>query len=200
MAASVLASGTARAAQAVGHGCFNEKPGQVRCQVGFPSAPYIEPQACRSVCWANCVAYILRGYGAKISIETVVQRLETPGDCRLRDDASIIMGAGGLWRDDTGRAFLVSVERYGDIQQGSFTIAEFEPLVHALARRPVIVGEAGHSMILTQMTYVDAPMVMMRHDRLTLRDPWMGTPNLRKLGYEDAPEKLFAIGLNVRKL
>jgi hypothetical protein len=196
----MLASGSARAAQAVGHGCFQEKPGHVRCEVGFPNAPYIEPQACRAVCWANCIAYVLRGYGAKISVETVAQKLDVPGDCRVRDDVSIIMGAGGLWRDDTGRAFLISVNRYADIERGSFTTEEFQPLVDALSHHPLIVGVPGHSMVLTEMAYVDAPMVMMRQDRLTLRDPWTGTPNLREMSYEDAPEKMFAIGLDVRRM
>lgn len=195
-----LAASGADAAMAVGQGCYQEKPGHVRCQVGFPNAPYIEPQACRPVCWANCVAYLLRGYGVKISVESVVHKLEVPGDCRRRDDAAIIMGAAGHWRDDTGRGFLVRPYRYSDIGAGGSTTEVFQPLVDGLRRRPLIVGEAGHSMILTQMTYVDAPMVLIRPDVLTLRDPWTGTANLRRLSHGDLSDQMFVIGLDVRAI
>lgn len=200
LAALALASKGVSAAQAVGHGCYEEKPGHVRCQVGFPSAPFIEPQACRPVCWANCVAYLLRGYGAKISVESVVQKIDVPGDCRRRDDAALIMRAGGQWRDDTGRAFLVKMKRFRDIENGSYTTEEFQPLVTALSRRPLITGVSGHSFVLTQMDYIDAPMVMMRQDRLTVRDPWSGTPNLRTFAYDELPERMFVIGLEVREI
>ncbi|WP_172328793.1 hypothetical protein [Mangrovicoccus sp. HB161399] len=197
-AAIAMAPGILRAGAA--HGCYRAEANKVRCQVGFPDAPYIEPQECRADCWANCLAYMLRGFGAKISVGSVLWRMEQEGACRNGDDEAQLMAASGKWIDDTGRTFWVSARRLQDIRHGTFSTEEFQPLVNALSARPLIAGSPGHSMVLTEMAYVDAPMVMMRQEELTFRDPWTGTSNLRRLAYEETPERMFAIDIRIRRM
>ncbi len=168
--------------------------------MGFPDAPFIEPQPCRSLCWANCLAYVLAGYGARMSVASVLYRMGAPERCSARDDAAILMGAAGQWVDDVGRSFLVRVNRLPDLQAASATAEQFEPIVHALSRRPLIVGVPGHSRVLVDMVYVDAPMIWMRQDALTFRDPWTGSPNRVVEAWDAGPERLFALGFEVRKV
>ncbi len=196
-AAFAMAPGILRAGAS--HGCYRAQANTVRCQVGFPDAPFIEPQDCRSDCWANCLAYLLRGFGAKISAESVLWRMEKAGVCSEDDDEAQIMAASGSWTDDTGRSFWLSARRLRDVRHGSFSTEEFQPLVDALSARPLIVGAPGHSMVLTEMAYIDAPMVMMQQETLTFRDPWTGTSNLRRLSYEETPERMFAIDIRIRR-
>lgn len=183
---------------AVGHGCYVSGRNETRCQVGFAQSPEIEAQACRSLCWANAVAYVLRGYGVQLSVDRVIDRVEATLSCRARDDAALVMAMSGHWNDDLGRRFLVKAQRFPEVRQASYDTAGFQPLVDGLSRMPLIVGTPGHSMVLTQMSYTDQPFVMMRPEVLTVRDAWNGTPNLRNLDRDDAPESLFAIGLTVR--
>ncbi|MEM8556101.1 MAG: hypothetical protein AAGF71_14905 [Pseudomonadota bacterium] len=180
------------------HSCFEERPKHIRCKMGFANAPRIEEQPCKALCWATSIAYLLRGYGAKISTDSVVHRLEIPNTCRSRDDAAIIPRANGFWRDDTGRAFRVRVDRYADMVPGSYTTEKFAPWVVALSKHPLLVGQPGHTRVLTQMTYIDAPMVLMRQQKLVLRDPWVETPNEVELTYDDIPDPLFMFSLRAR--
>lgn len=172
----------------------------VRCQVGFPNAPFIEPQPCRSLCWASSLAYTLQGFGMRMSVDSVLHRMETSDRCTRRDDGAILMGAAGHWIDDTGRVFLVKANRLPDIHPGSFEFDEFQPLVDALRRRPLIVGVPGHTRVLIDMLYIDAPMVHMRQDLMTFRDPWSNTPNRVTETFDAAPERMFVIGLDVRRV
>lgn len=185
---------------AIAHGCYAPKHDRVRCTVGVQDAPYIEPQACRAICWANALAYVLRGWGMNLSVASVVHRLEVPGDCRARDDAAILTAASGIWSDDTGRTFTVQVRRLPDLEHGSYTTEQFVPWVRALERGPLIVGTPGHSRVLTAMTYTDMPMVLMRQEELTLRDPWTGTPNLLHLPVAETPERMFVLSVRARRL
>ncbi|MBE3636614.1 hypothetical protein [Mangrovicoccus algicola] len=190
--------GLARAGAA--HGCYRAQPGEVRCQVGFPDAPFIDPQDCRSSCWANCLAYVLTGYGMSVSAGSVLWHMRRTGACGRDNDAARLMAATGGWVDDTGRSFLVTARRLGDLAAETPSQEAFAPLVEALSARPLIVGSAGHSMVLTEMSYVDAPGRPMRPETLTLRDPWTGTANLRHLAPAEAPERLFAVDIRIRRM
>ncbi|WP_138468294.1 hypothetical protein [Poseidonocella sp. HB161398] len=196
-AAAVMAGfgpGLARAGAALG--CYQGRAGEVSCAVGFPDAPEIAALESRADCWAGCLAYVLEGYGARISAASVLRRMERAG---TGGDARAIMAAAGYWTDDAGRRFWLSVRRLGDIRRSGGAAGAIQPLVDTLRRRPLIVGVTGHSMVLTEMRFSDAPFAPMRRGVLTLRDPWTGTANLRKLAAEEAPERLFAIDIRIRR-
>ena len=198
VAAGMVGLGASSARAMSAQGCYRAGPGEVRCAVGFAQSPEITDQPCRENCWADCIAYLLTGYGASVTPQAVMTRMKGGQTCRARDDVATILGASGLWRDAEGRAFFVQARRLSDIIRNGRSPEAFQPLVNALSRRPLIVGEPGHSMVLTEMSYADAPVLDLRHRDLTLRDPWSATPNLRKLSWDDSPDRMFAIEITVR--
>lgn len=191
---ALFAPGMGQAARSFS--CVLPQAGGRRCQIGFPAAPQIAAQPCQADCWANAIAYVLRGFGADIGVGEVFARLGRAAACRPGQDRALIQSAAGLWQDRQGRRFYLRVDPLPDLAPGMGG-ADLAPLVEALTRTPLIVGTPGHSRVLTEMRYSEGPGAA-DGDQLVLRDPWAGSPNRQTLALTALPAPFFALRLGVR--
>ena len=58
----------------------------------------------------------------------------------------------------------------------------------------------GHTKVLTEMRFSDTVLSWSQHHELTFRDPYVGTPNLRRVPSEQMPDSMFVMDLTLRRI
>jgi len=146
------------------------------------------------------MAYMMRGNGMNISVDSVLERMNAEDQCGGVGDMANLYRAGGTWQDDLGRDFAVGVRRLPDLVRSGRKAEDYLPILSGLARQPLILLMPGNSVVLTRMVLDESPMIWVRPGEVTLRDPWTGSPNLRVLHASDLPERLGVMGLAIRRI
>lgn len=187
---------------AAGMACVEEHSAKNRCTAGVSSIPPVPIQPCRSLSWASCLRYILEGYGARIEEAAILDRYGVYETCDLNpiSDAQRLMAAAGTWYDMLGRGFSVQTDRLPNFAGGYLPRAGAERIFKRLARQPLLSGAAGHTVLLTEVTFVDGPITEVQIQRAKVRDPWVKTRNLRPLTIAELAEPSYLIGLSIRPL
>lgn len=197
-----LAAALAPAPSQAAVSCVSVHSAKSRCVAGIRTTPPIDPQPCRALTWATCLAYMLRGYGAEMSEETVLSRYDADGTCAASEGASLgnLMRAAGTWRDDFGRRFLVRTERLPDLAAGYLPRSDAQKIIARLSRQPVLCGAAGHATLLTELVLHDSTVLRLNVIEAQVRDPWTDQPNLRQLSSDELKGPSYLIALSVRPL
>lgn len=197
--APALPAGEARAVSA-SESCYYIDAYRVRCTTGFARVPAMPPQPCRALCWATCLAYMLRGYGARIDLADVLARYGLPAACGWRDDRRLLLDAAGPWTDAGGREFLVRVTPHASLHEPKPRDPEVLDVLERLARQPVLCGAAGHTTLITDVAMLTDAMGGLHRERITVADPWTATPPVRDLGAEELEAPFWVLGLSIRAL
>jgi len=182
--------------------CYPIHNAKNRCVAGLTNTPPIDPQPCRELSWASCLCYMLSGYGANICNRSILARYgesETCGPAR-QSDASRLMGAAGIWKDNYARRFLIQTERLPDLHLGEMSLDKAQVLISRITRQPILCGSAGHTTLLTEISYVDGLLSRLQIRSAKVRDPWTSSENLRALSEDELETPAYLIGLSIRAL
>lgn len=199
--AGILMRGAHPAEATPSKACYSLASGGVHCVAGFVDTPEMPAQPCRSLTWATCLAYLLRGYGADLDLPSVLARFGQGGDCAPSSDhAARLSAASGGWRDDRGREFLVSVSELPQLSLKGTTSEAVEAAMTRLGRQPLLCGAAGHTTVITEITTIQGLIGGRRIKGITVRDPWAGAQSLRPLTTEELTTPFYVFALSVRVL
>lgn len=167
--AALVAAGSARAHVA----CQPfDATGSQACVAGLRSevagifASAVGGQHMSQWCWAACIEMVFRHHGYVVPQARIVQ--ETYGD-RVNLPSSSWQLLGNLnrrWVDDRGRPFIARAD-----------VASSSPVTAAqdlAADQPLILGTAGHAMVLTAVEYRRDPGGNGQIVSAIVRDPWPG--------------------------
>lgn len=191
--------GTGARAQSA-RACYRVHEAQVRCAAGFSETPDIETVACKELSWAACLAYLMRGYGAKMTVERVLDHFGMSADCRPHRDDYMLRGAEGMWHDAAGRRFLVSMHERASLHERYPTGNGFTEALVSLARRPLLCGAAGYTTLITEVTTVEGTMTHLKCERITVRDPWQQASSLRALDPRELRDPFYVLEMTLRPI
>jgi len=181
-----------------GRGCYEGSDRLMRCGFGFAELPPIPAQPCRHLCWATCVAYLLRGYGAHVTEADVLARHGLGAACRPQRDEARIAGSSGAWTDRQGRAFFLSIEQLAGI--GTYPVEEgpFLDLLRRLERQPVLCGAAGHTTVLAEISSAHDRFGRIWREGARVLDPYAPVRGMRALTEEELRRPAYVFGLSIR--
>ena len=198
LAATGLIAPGAAASATSGTACSEGDDMLIRCSVGFSDLPPIPAQPCRALCWATCLAYILRGYGATVTEADVLAWHGLDGTCGPHSDRSRIMASAGHWTDQAGREFLVAVSSLAGIDQWYVTDPRFPDLLDRLHRQPVLCGAAGHATVLTELRTSGDRFGRIWRDGARVLDPHAPTRGERDLTEAELERPGYVLGIAIR--
>jgi len=198
---SLAATGFANEVHA-GQTCERLGQGGARCMRGFAETPELELQPCRSLAWATCLAYVLRGYGADMDTEAVLRQTETTGCSSHKIDPKADLHRfyrlAGRWHDRLGRPFMLAVENLGSVHELNPRNDEYQAMLDRLVMRPLLSGAAGHATVITQITTRTPQPGNHWREEVIVRDPCPPTNGLRALTEDELKDPAYVIGINVR--
>ena len=174
----------------------------MRCTVGFPETPPMPLQPCRSQCWATCLAYLMQGFGADVTVTDLLIRAGGQG-CAAHDPAAELVrlhAVAGSWRDRSGRAFLLGLSPLGTLHERHPSDTRFPALLDRLSRQPLLCGAAGHTTVVTEITTFSAVPATYRRDAVTVLDPWPPTAGVRSLTEAELARPAYVLGVSLRPL
>jgi len=189
---TVLLSGLASAPVHAGERCEGDT-----CVVGIPServAPITASQRASQWCWAASIAMIMRYHGHPIAQETIVEA--TYGrlvDLPAYDGETMTSALARPWTDARGVPFRAQVKVF-DLAAGRYELDTQTVIAELRAERPLLVGTAGHAMVVTAMTYRRTggePEVVS----VTVRDPWPGQGRRELAWHEMEPTYVAAVAV-----
>jgi hypothetical protein len=164
------------------------------CQAGLRFSPEVRTaqQECEYWCWAACIEAIFAIRGYTVSQAAIVERVYADPVCAPAEGQTIASAASGAWRDAKGKTFSAGAEVLIDGNTGlwradSAAVADAE----LTAGRPLIVGTAGHAVLLTAVTYAHDTQGNYQILEMVVRDPWPTSPNRRTLSQMEAQQMYF---------
>lgn len=103
-------------------------------------------------CWAASIAMVFAHHGYQVTQQEVVlhQFGHLPDRAVIGRDITRILGFG--WRDHAGRGFVPSTT-VRDRSTGDLQLADAAVVTELAQDRPLIVGAAGHAMVLVAVDY-----------------------------------------------
>lgn len=197
-----MRAGGAMAAGAVirENGCL-PRSDAAACRVGFTSTPPLAVDGCRGRAWAVALAYVLRGYGARVTPDDLLARagLEA-GSCPDHHPArepALLHATAGTWTDRAGQAFLLGLAPLPSLHEAMPRDPDFPRLLARLARQPLLCGAAGHATVMTALTTVPGLAGTVRRDTVTVRDPYAATGGVRLLTADELARPFWVLGVSV---
>jgi hypothetical protein len=172
----------------------------VRCAAGFSETPDIESVECRDLAWAACLAYLMRGYGAHMSVDDVLAHFGLQDDCMPRRDDYMLQGSEGMWTDASGRRFLVNMQKKPSLHEEYPSDNGIVDVLESLSRRPLLCGAAGHTTLITEVTTVEGSLTKLKRERVLVRDPWKQRSNLRELEDGELRQPFFVFEMTLRPI
>ncbi|MGS4946956.1 hypothetical protein ACVDG3_15875 [Meridianimarinicoccus sp. RP-17] len=171
------------------------------CRVGFSSTPPLATDPCRGRAWAMALAYMLRGYGARVDPGDLLIRAGLPPDgCPDHDtdrEEALLHAMAGTWTDRAGQGFLLGLAPLPSLHEAMPRDPEFPRLLTRLARQPLLCGAAGHATVMTALTTVPGLAGTVRRDTISVRDPHAPTGGLRLLTDAELSRPFWVLGVSV---
>ncbi|MCC6623594.1 MAG: hypothetical protein IT385_20215 [Deltaproteobacteria bacterium] len=168
------------------------------CEVGIPSDkvhPITASQRMSQWCWAASIAMIFDYHGHPVSQEAIVRA--TYGglvDLPAFDGPTMTDALARPWTDARGASFRARVKVF-DLGAGRFEVDTRTVIAELRAERPLLVGTAGHAMVVTAMRYRETAWGEPEVLGVTVRDPWPGQGR-RELGWHEMePTYVAAVSL-----
>lgn len=181
-------------------GCLPHGDG-ASCRVGFTSTPPLTLDPCRGRAWAVALAYMLRGYGAQVGPDDLLQRAGMDHDaCPPHDPArepALLHDMVGTWTDRAGQSFLLGLAPLPSLHDVMPRDPDFPRLLTRLARQPLLCGAAGHATVITALTTVPGLAGTVRRETVTVRDPHAPTGGLRLLTADELSRPFWVLGVSV---
>jgi hypothetical protein len=122
-------------------------------------------------CWAAAISMIFAFYGYRVSQDTIIERAYD-GHFGLTGD--FVENARQLnrpWSDERGKVFDCQIKPLFAVTPYAQNAASAE-MIAALDRgHPVLLCDERHAMVLTSLTYANAP-AMPQVTRAVVVDPW----------------------------
>ena len=203
MVAGMAWGGRARAAKS-NKSCYQLPNGGARCTTGFHDTPAMPARPCRSEACAACLAYMLQGFGARVTVEDVLARGAGPrSGCTDFDplaETARLHAAAGRWRDRGGRGFLLGFAPLGSLHEVRPGNGDLAGMLDRLSRQPLLCGAAGHTTVVTQIkARYPGPSTPWR-EHVTVRDPWTPTAGLRPLTEAELARPSWVLGVSIRPI
>jgi hypothetical protein len=174
------------------------------CRVGFSSTPPLPVDPCRGRAWAVALAYMLRGYGARVAPEDLLDRAGLPQqacpDHHPDREEALLHAMAGTWTDHAGHGFLLGLAPLPSLHEAMPRHPDFPRLLSRLARQPLLCGAAGHATVMTALTTVPGLAGTVRRDTITVRDPHAPTGGLRLLTGAELSRPFWVLGVSVLPL
>jgi hypothetical protein len=144
-------------------------------------------QRCPQWCWAACIEAIFALNGHDVPQEEIVGRLFGDLYCAPANGPMIVEAVTGAWMSPEGR-FRADAEVLIDAEFGFGDYdAAYQAALELQRGQPLIIGAAGHAMLLTAMTFTrDSSGRFGEVVDVVVRDPWPDMPNRRGLTWEEA--------------
>ncbi|PWR01485.1 hypothetical protein DKT77_15180 [Meridianimarinicoccus roseus] len=183
-----------------GKGCYRLGQGGVRCATGFVDTPDLPSAACRSHAWAACLAYVMRGFGARVELADLLARAGGAG-CAPHDprsDPARLHAMAGHWQDREGRRFLLGLAPLGSLHETHPDPEIFSRLLDRLSRQPLLCGAAGHTTVVTEITTRSPQPGNPWREAVTVRDPWPPGAGLRPLTDRELARPSWVLGVTLR--
>ncbi len=176
--------------------------GNVMCEVGIPSEkmePVTSQQRMSQWCWAASIAMIFGFHGHPVAQERIVESVwgrlvDLPAMNGNMMSESLVRP----WVDDRGRSFRARI-RVFDVAAGLYGVDTPTVIAELRAERPLLVGTAGHAVVMTAMRYLLTPWGEVQVLGATVRDPWPGRGRRDLEWHEMQPQYIAAVEIPKRR-
>ncbi len=172
--------------------------GDSYCEVGIPSErlePVTAQQKMSQWCWAASISMLFAFHGHPVAQERIVAGIWGHlADLPAPTGGTMSDALARPWRDDRGHPFRARI-RVFDAGAGEYGLDEEAVIDELRAERPLLVGTAGHAMVVTALTYVKDPSGFTQVVSVIVRDPWPGRGR-RALSWEEMePQYVAAVDI-----
>lgn len=181
-------------------GCYRGHDNLVRCSTGFTDPPPIPAQECRALCWATCLAYVARGFGAALTTGDVLARHGLGHACVVHRDPARLAASVGFWTDREGREFLLEVSPVSGFHSHAVRGTDFRETLSRLERQPLLCGAAGHTTVVTEIETSADRFGRVWRDRVRVLDPFLPQRGLRDLTEEELAQPAYVLAVSIRAL
>jgi hypothetical protein len=173
--------------------------GEDFCEAGLKlGRTVLAQQRCQNWCWAACIEAIFGLSGYSVAQEEIVARLLGDLYCTGANGPMIVEAVNGSWMSPEGR-FNADATVLIDAEFGFEDARAAEIAVRELSKgRPLIIGAAGHAMLLTAIAFRrDGNGEVVEVTDAIVRDPWPDNPNRRTLTWEETEAIQFLSAVRV---
>jgi hypothetical protein len=172
--------------------------GVQRCSTGLEAAQINHIQLTQEKnmwCWAASIAMVFAHHGLSVTqAELVLRQFGGLVDRPIPGSAITRLLAAVGWRDRGGRGFL-STATVSDKISGRFQLGDQTVVRELTQDRPLILGAAGHAVVLVRVQYERGGKDALRITGGTVIDPAPGQGVRALMAPELDPTYLAAIGL-----
>jgi hypothetical protein len=125
-------------------------------------------------CWAACISMLFAYYGHPVAQQRIVAEVYG-APVNMPAVAGIVMATqlNRRWVDDRGNAFGASLSGAYDPQAGVYGLNNAMLVNELDQNRPVIIGAAGHAVVMTAVEFVSTP-AGPNITAVGVFDPWPG--------------------------
>lgn len=116
-----------------------------------------EPQYQSQWCWAACISMVFDFYGHPLAQDTIVQTAYGGPVNLPAQNLTMSQALNRDWVDDNGASFSARLVAAYDPTAGVVAINDQTIAMSLATDHPLIIGAAGHAVVLTSIDYVPSP-------------------------------------------
>jgi hypothetical protein len=124
-------------------------------------------------CWAASISNIFAYHGHPVSQSRIVSEVYGDATNEAAFGSTISEELDRKWIDDHGRSFRSTLTGLFDLRTGTAKINKYTVHRHLASNNPLIIGSAGHAMLMTGLRYTRDPRGPDVFEALVF-DPWPG--------------------------